>query len=243
MSLNKAGAVIKEVLNRAGWDLRRSKNIPQITLLGLKTRPIRTVVDVGANKGQFARRFAEVYPRARFFCFEPLHEPFQELARWSNSRGGRVTTHNVALGSDERTIDMKLHTAHPTSSSILDTTGLQIELYPETKEQKVVQVQQTTLDASLSEEELDDDILVKLDVQGYEDRVIAGGANIFSRASACIAEVSLDSLYQGQARFSTILKLLGDAGLEYAGNLEQMYANDGHCIYLDAMFVRAHSTA
>ncbi len=98
----------------------------------------------------------------------------------------------------------------------------------------------STLDAAIapSMDELADDLLVKLDVQGYEDRVIAGGESVLRRASACIVEVNLDGLYVGQPTFERIAAQLNALGLQYAGNLDQTYGPDGHVVFLDALFLR-----
>jgi len=82
------------------------------------------------------------------------------------------------------------------------------------------------------------EILIKLDVQGYEDRVINGGREIFKMAKACILEVCLDKLYEGQTEFFKITELLYGLGFKYAGNLNQTYADDGHVIFIDAVFMR-----
>ena len=76
-----------------------------------------------------------------------------------------------------------------------------------------------------------------MDVQGFEDRVIRGGVEVIKKAVACIVEVSLDRFYLGQARFSDLVILMNDLGFDYAGNLEQVYASDGHVIYFDAVFI------
>ena len=47
----------------------------------------------------------------------------------------------------------------------------------------------------------------------------------------------MDELYEGQATFKDIVLLLQDLGYSYAGNLNQTYADDGHVIYIDAIFV------
>ncbi len=85
---------------------------------------------------------------------------------------------------------------------------------------------------------LQDDILIKLDVQGYEDRVIQGGLATLKRSRACIIEVSLDSLYDGQANCTTLFQLMQDLGFRYSGNLDQIQAKDGHVIFFNAVFVR-----
>jgi len=82
-------------------------------------------------------------------------------------------------------------------------------------------------------------MLIELDVQGYEDRGIFGGREMFRRARACILELNLDSLYEGQAAFEGIIPLLSHFGHQYAGNLDQVCAEDGHVIYADALFINS----
>ncbi len=210
-----------------------------MTLLGLRERPFRTIIDVGANTGQFARKMSDFFPTAKLYCFEPLPEPFDVLAVWAKSQKGRVETFNLAIGDTEGEAEMFLHEDHTSSSSLLATTELTEQYYPFTKGQRRICIRQTTLDAVFAEVkyELSTEILLKLDVQGYEDRVIAGGNEIFRKSSACIVEVSLDTLYEGQAGFRELLIMLDDLGYRYAGNLDQAYGEDGHCVFLDAIFL------
>lgn len=231
---------VKSAFQAFGMDIIRRKNNPSLTLLGLRELPFHTIIDVGANTGQFAKKISSFFPKARLYCFEPLPEPFDTLTSWARTKKGRVTTFNLAIGEEEGKVEMFLHKDHTPSSSLLATTELSEQYYPFTKEQKCICVRQTTLDVALEEvaEELLPGILVKLDVQGYEDRVIAGGPKIFSKTSACILEVCLDSLYEDQAGFTQLVSTLEDFGLRYSGNLVQVYGEDGHCIFLDAVFLR-----
>jgi hypothetical protein len=87
-------------------------------------------------------------------------------------------------------------------------------------------------------EPLIDDVLVKLDVQGYEDRVIKGGCATLARARACIVEANIEALYEGQARFPDLLLAMGELGFRYSGNLDQTYDDDGQVVYFDAVFTR-----
>jgi FkbM family methyltransferase len=231
--------LIKKSFNAVGLDLRRIHNIPSQTLLGLATSPFETIIDVGANSGQFAKGIASFFPNAQLICFEPLPTPFAALSSWAKTQGGRVRPLNLALGDEAGSVEMFLHAAHTTSSSLLATTEFSEQYYPFTKEQEKVIVQQSTLDVALREAgvALKPPILIKLDVQGYENRVIAGGNDTFRAAKACILEVCLDELYVGQANFPELVAALDGLGFRYIGNLEQNYAEDGHCIFLDAVFV------
>jgi hypothetical protein len=98
----------------------------------------------------------------------------------------------------------------------------------------------TTLDGIVSElpAPLLPEVLIKLDVQGYEDRVIKGGIKTFRLSRACIVEICLDPLYEGQPTFTGICQSLHELGYRYAGNLYQTLADDGHVIFLDAVFMK-----
>lgn len=72
--------MIKKVFNTVGLDIVRLSKNPQNSLLGLRNSSIRTIIDVGANTGQFARYISAIFPDANLYCFEPLSEPFKELS-------------------------------------------------------------------------------------------------------------------------------------------------------------------
>jgi FkbM family methyltransferase len=214
---------------------------PERTFLGLRSRPIRTVIDVGANLGQFARRALAAFPDATLVCFEPLPAVYAELARWADNTGGRVRAQQLAIGDSNGVVRMFQHTEHSASSSILAATVELERRFPSTSSKRVVAVPLATLDQALapSAGELHDEMIVKLDVQGYEARVIAGGRETFARAQACITEINIASLYRNQASMADIISMLHSSGLRYAGNLSQRYARDGRVTYLDAVFQRS----
>lgn len=229
--------LIKKTFNHLGFDIIRLPKSPQATLLGLRSRPIRTVIDVGANQGQFARYIREIFPQAHLYCFEPLPEPYQKLKAWAE-RQKAVTAFNVALGERETETEMFLHVDHSPSSSLLATTDLTTQLYPQTKRQEKVPVQLTTLDNLFHKlfPPPAEEILIKLDVQGYENRVIQGGKSVFSKANACLLEIALNNLYSEQASFKELFLLLDALQFRYIGNLSQIYSETGEVIYLDAIF-------
>ena len=233
-------SALKSIFHRLGFDIIRIKNSPKLTLCGLRSIPIQTVIDVGANTGQFARQISQIFPQADLYCFEPLPEPFKALERWALEQDGRVKVFNVALGESEGTVEMFFHTKHSPSSSLLASTDINKKYYPFIKSQMPVRVKQTTLDNALNSftRLMKPEILVKLDVQGYEDRVLRGGSKTLSMAAACILEVCIDNLYHDQANYSGLVLLLDQMGFRYSGNLEQVYAVDGHVIFFNAVFVK-----
>ena len=231
--------ITKKLFNIVGADVIRLKNSPKHTLLGLRNLPINSIIDVGANKGQFAKYISAFFPKAHLYSFEPLPEPYEELNRWAEGRIN-VRIFNCALGEKEDVIEIFNHVDHSPSSSFLKTTGICEEFYPFTKKQSRVSVNMSTLDKWHDKlpERLIPEVLIKMDVQGYEDRVIRAGQETFKLAKACVLEINLDNLYESQTNFNNIILLLYDLGYRYGGNLGQTHAGDGHVIFIDAVFIK-----
>jgi hypothetical protein len=60
--------------------------------------------------------------------------------------------------------------------------------------------------------------LLKLDVQGFEDKVIIGGEDVVARAKIVIVEVSLQSLFEGGSLFDDVYRILKTRGFTYNEN-------------------------
>ncbi len=79
---------------------------------------------------------------------------------------------------------------------------------------------------------------MKIDVQGYEDRVLRGGEQTVKRAQVLLVETSFQQLYEGQALFEDILALLRGWGFRYAGALDQLLnPRTGEALQQDSIFV------
>ena len=233
-------AIIRLAMNRVGFDLVRIHRSPKHTLLGMAGFNFQTVIDVGANKGQFAKEISAFFPGAHLYCFEPLEGPFRVLSTWAESQGGRVHCFNTALGETQGEVEMHQHDDHSPSSSLLATTENCHELYPQTRAKHTTTIRITTMDEALGDvlANMPRDILLKLDVQGFEDRVLRGGRQVLTQCRAVVLEVCVEPLYQAQANFQSITNLLYDAGFTYAGNLDQAFGEDGRVVFLDAVFLR-----
>ena len=230
---------LQRLAARMGFHVVRNYQNPAHTLLGLKRYDFRTILDVGANSGQFAREMSASFPHATFHCFEPVPAAFDKLSAWAS---GRPTVHAVpiALGERADTIDMNVHTDHTPSSSLLATTSHCEAIYPFTAPQSRTKVKVERLDDYVAKlpSPPAQEILLKLDVQGYEASVLRGATRTLANVRACLLEVSIDPLYAGQSTFAEIIPLLQVQGLSYAGNFAQCYGQDGRVISFDATFVR-----
>jgi len=203
----------------------------------LMQHEIATVIDVGANEGQFAALMRELLPEARVWSFEPLPDVFARLAS-RFAADPLVTVLPYAL-SDHEGEALIQRSAFSPSSSLLPMAELHQREWPFTAECSEVAVELRTLDGLLRQEVITPlgNVLVKLDVQGHEDAVIRGGQQLLAVARLVIVEVSFEPLYHGQPLFADIHTLLSRLGFVYRGSLDQYFSPAlNRFLFADAVF-------
>jgi FkbM family methyltransferase len=211
------------------------------TILGLDRFDIGTILDIGANEGSLAReKYAVIFPKATIHCFEPSPTVYPRLEKVAADSCGKIFAHNLAIGDVAGKLSFNSLPDLHQASSLLPATKLTNSLYPQTSRVDCVEVSVKTLDDVVEglKPAILDDLLIKVDVQGFEERVIRGGQATFSRARACILEVMVDQLYEGQSNFRDIFLALDRLKFEFVGTFDQQCDADGHVIYFDAVFVR-----
>lgn len=200
----------------------------------LKNLRIQTVLDIGANTGQFAAMIRGILPDSSIYSFEPLPDAYASLLSEMGPEP-RFKAFNFALG-DEDAKTMIHRSRFSPSSSLLPMLELHRAAWPYTAEVGTEEIEVRQLDAL--DLFLEPRVLVKLDVQGFEDRVIAGGHATIGAAACVITEVSFQRLYEGQPLFDDIYSLLLDLGFEYQGNWDQSPdPRDGRPLQADAIFI------
>jgi FkbM family methyltransferase len=231
-------AFVKKPLNLIGLDLVRYRPRYEVGPYAfLQTLAIKTIIDIGAHSGEFAEMIRRILPDAQIISFEPLKEEFSELERRMQSVAD-FKAFNLAVGDENGRMSMH-RSDYSQSSSLLPMASLHKEAFPESAGHKEETIEVARLDSALRECKLNPEILLKIDVQGYEDRVIAGGSDTLSSCKAIIIEVSFRELYEGQALFDQIYETLKDKGFNYRGNLYQLLSPlDGSPLQADALFVR-----
>lgn len=165
-------------------------------------RDLRTVIDVGANRGQFALYALARFPSAHIVAFEPLpgaREKMLQLFREDD----RVEVLPFALGDTEGEVVMHL-SAREDSSSLLAIGERQVSAFPGTDEVGTTRADVRTLDGVLADRELRQPALLKVDVQGFELPVLLGAERTLESFDQILVEASFVELYEGQALFPAI---------------------------------------
>ena len=234
MIKKRAFWAVKKLCNRFGFDIKQFH--PHYTTV-LKTYGIRTIFDIGANNGQFALDARAHLPDAHIYSFEPLKDCYTELVK-NMVDAPHFKAFNFGLGAKNTESDIHRSTFSP-SSSLLPMAQLHKELYPKSI---------GTVDEKITIKRLDDifdglavekPLMIKMDVQGYEDQVISGGIKTLSQASVLLIETSFKVLYEGQPLFEDICDLVRPLGFVYYGNNGQHWnKKTQELIYEDSIFVK-----
>lgn len=195
-----------------------------------------TVIDVGANTGQFARAAHYVFPDARIYSFEPL--PACLDAMRNRMKGiPKFEAFGSAIGNDEGTITIHQSAFSP-SSSILEMTPGHTEAFPWTEGGTDVVVEIHRLDSFLPRMTLEGKVLLKIDVQGFSQQVLLGAPLTLARSDMVFIETSFVTLYEGEATFDQTYRFMMDAGFAFAGFLDQLeHPRTGRILQGDAIFV------
>ncbi|HEY9614925.1 FkbM family methyltransferase [Allocoleopsis sp.] len=202
----------------------------------LQSLNINTVIDVGSHQGEFASELYKILPFAKFYCFEPIPINFIELK--SNLNFHNFELFNLAVGDRQGQLEMYRNSFSP-SSSILKCSELHRETFPFSASEQIESIEINTLDEIFKFIDLTDKILLKIDVQGYEDKVILGAKNILDRIKVVIVETSFCELYEGQSMITDIYELLSKQGFIYSGSLEELKSpRDGIPLQQDSLFIK-----
>jgi len=210
---------IRLALRRLGLDLQRYRAdehpLARRARL-LEARSVATVLDVGANSGQFGRELRELGYRGRIVSFEPLSAAFAALER--AARGSPPwEVHRCALGEQPGRASIHV-AANSYSSSLLAMLPAHLQAAPDSRYVGREDIEVRTLDAVLPGLGVSAGaVYLKVDTQGFEERVLAGAARSLERIALVQLEMSLVPLYEGAASFERLLGAMTARGYRLIG--------------------------
>ena len=191
-----------------------------------------TLIDAGANKGQFSLAFRSLRPHAHVFAFEPLPEAadtFEKL--FSNDPLTRLQ--RLALAEREGAAEFHV-TDRPDSSSLLEPGKGQERAFG-VHPARAIKVPITRLDASLDLQVLSRPILLKVDVQGGELGVFEG-CDQLSCLDFIYVELSFVELYLSQPLFEDVTAYLAARGFRIIGIFNQVTTDEFGPTQVDVLF-------
>jgi FkbM family methyltransferase len=195
------------------------------------------VVDVGANEGWFVANVLNLAPDARVIAVEPTPAPLATL-RERFGASPNVTIVPKALTAEPGTVTMHIPTGSHTGSSLLMPRKELDERYgsEDWGVAQEVTVPAVTLDSVVGDQDV---TLLKIDVQGAELGVLAGGARTLERTRAVIIEIVFVSHYEGDSPFPDLNRRMESLGFVLHGVGDPQRTPDGTAMWGDACYVPA----
>lgn len=175
------------------------------------------VLDIGAHQGAFSELVLSRWPAAEVYAFEPIPEMAEYLTGLARRYPG-LTHVPVALGAEEANgVEFNVHSSSA-SSSLLAVDSAYGRLYPDqARTIGSIRVNVRRMDDWAAESAVGSVRpidLVKIDVQGYEDRVIMGGEATLRRARYLVTEAALYPSYAGGVMLDELCATLRGVGFE-----------------------------
>jgi len=205
-------------------------------LYAMGYRP-ESILDIGANRGMFTKCAHHIFPNAAFYTFEPLKDCFEELCKLQRIID-KLECFNVAVG-DKSFKTVIRRSNYDYSSSLLEMADLHKQAFPYTTGEQLEEIKVQTLDAILSGRNIKRPLLIKLDVQGYESFVLAGAVETLKKTDYILCEMSLRSLYKGQALFDDIYQEITRNGFKFSGQMGKVtHPQTTEVLQIDGLFVR-----
>jgi len=193
--------ITKNFFQKFGLLVRRyhagsCENLRRLTLL--KHHGIDLVLDVGANKGQYAESLLENGYNGHVISFEPLSSVHNELTQKARRHTRWTVAPRCAVGAEESVIEMNI-TENLVSSTALKMLNTHLD---GAKESRVIGTEKADLRTlnSFYDEYVKSfsSVFLKVDVQGFEREVLKGSSQLFPHLKGIEIEMSLVPLYENQ---------------------------------------------
>ncbi|HYO26094.1 MAG TPA: FkbM family methyltransferase [Lacipirellulaceae bacterium] len=200
-----------------------------------------TIVDAGANAGQFARAAHLCFPEARILSFKPLPDVADRLAaNLSDVAGHKIF--RTALGAADGVTRFHRN-SYDQSSSVLPMLHNQGGMLADKREVDELEVPLARLDSALAGEQLQGDCLLKLDLQGNELAALRGAEKCLGAFRSIILETVFEAEYVDEPLFEEIWEYLHAREFTFERPLNFSHGKSGRIVQMDALFTRRRAKA
>jgi FkbM family methyltransferase len=233
---------IRAAFRLCGYDLHKYQpmtSFPEVRGLLLRRQGVQCVIDGGANVGAYGRQLRSHGYCRRILSIEPQAGAFTQL-RDEAAGDPKWDCVRCALGERDGTTMSLNVTSNSVSSSLLPMSEKMQQLFSAASFSHTESVDVRSLDALIQEGPLrDQPLFLKLDVQGYEDRVLAGAEKTLRHTVGIQLELAIEPLYEGAQPMVAMIHTLNSMGYVLAAvTPNTFHPATSHLLEVDAMFAR-----
>ncbi|WP_166564749.1 FkbM family methyltransferase [Emticicia sp. CRIBPO] len=205
----------------------------------LEKYEINLLLDIGANVGDYANTIRSLGYNGDIYSFEPLKDAFEKLKKRSG-HDDQWKVFNIAIGDFDGKSEINV-ASNSESSSILDMSPNHLKSAPQSVYTRREEIIIKKLDTLFEEKVLDiqRNIFLKVDTQGFEKRVLEGGLNSMSSIKGIQLEMSLIELYEDEPLMVEMINYLSDLGYRLCF-LEPVFSdpNTSQLLQVDGVFYK-----
>ena len=168
----------------------------------LQNRSIKTIIDVGAHKGEFAQNALQIESVNKIIAFEPQKKIFS-LLKEKFSDNDKVVLNNFALSEkvEKRIMKINKMTATSTLNHEINDNSLYFKfksflLYQKNSIIDEEEIDTTTFDAFFNGEMFDENTQLKIDTEGYEIHVLKGSEQKIREMKYILIENQFSKMYK-----------------------------------------------
>jgi FkbM family methyltransferase len=214
------------------------RNAPKLFAIKAAELGIQTVLDVGANTGQFAVALRKAGYRGRMVSFEPLSAAYAVLVASAKRDPYWQVAPRAALGAETSETEINI------AKNLVSSSFLQVQ------DRSVRAAEATSFDGKerITIRRIDDmmepnwktPLGLKIDTQGFELRVLQGAPTVLSQTMLVLTEMSLVSLYEDGAPFAELYQFLETKGFRCISLTHGFVDKARHeLLQVDGIFVRS----
>lgn len=174
---------------------------------------VASIIDVGANAGQWIKAVNPSNLTGTVWCFEPLEVPYKKLEK---SAKGYPNVKVFKLAFSDFTGQSQMFVAsNGGASSSINAPTEHLNLHSAIKFSKRETIDVSTIDEFFSKHELLLPVYLKIDTQGHEWNVIKGGTKTLTNVAVIELESCMTAQYQGEKAHHALINELTKLGFIY----------------------------
>ncbi len=233
--------MIRSLIKALGYEVIKSKRSPNFEshLKNiLEQGQFDVVLDVGANKGQFAQAVRKAGFTGQILSFEPVASTFASLQKQSQA-DSMWKVFQLALGEVKEQKKINVFDASD-FSSLLKPSEFGKETFDQLKTMREELIEINTLDNFLLENGLSQykKIMLKMDTQGFDLSVFRGAKKTLGCICAMVSEVSFAPIYDGMPNYHAALAEYESHGFAITGLFPVTRKSNQAIIEMDCVMVK-----
>ena len=180
-----------------------------------KSNPI--IFDVGANKGQSIKRYKNIFQNPIIHSFEPNIEELNNLQEYYNEDKS-LYLNNLALGEKKEILEFNINaiSGHSSFKNIVpNTTWVKkrskiVETKSKDYTKKKIAANVVTLDDYVLKNNIENIDILKIDTQGFEDKVLLGAQKTLKENKIKLIQLELifSEVYENPLQIYDVEKTL-----------------------------------